>query len=270
MRLFRYLSHNTPSARQGSLASLANLSNDFQFVGKPRLKVFENVLEHRVGDGEGLHVVLVDLHFKVEASELAQVPPCVAIFCPENWANLKNSVEVGRDCHLLVELGRLGEASFLPKVICCKNARAALALARNEFGSVNFHEILRIERFAKQLADARLNLHYCVVGRHSEVDPAVVEAQFLAEPREGSVGGLRLFDFCVCVCVWVDVWMCGVGGEEGRGGQRRGKEGRERLSVNKEKWNGRKEKKTHLAHSYSLRQSQREELQEPCQLRELV
>jgi hypothetical protein len=61
---------------------------------------------------EYLVVVVAKAHLKIESHELSHVAMGVRVLRAEDGSDFEHSFEVGAHCHLLVELGGLGEESL--------------------------------------------------------------------------------------------------------------------------------------------------------------
>jgi hypothetical protein len=70
--------------------------------------------------------MLVESHFDIEARELTEMAICVRVFSAENWPNLKDSLHVSTQNHLLVKLRALSKASFLTEVVKSENVGSTL------------------------------------------------------------------------------------------------------------------------------------------------
>ena len=69
-------------------------------------------------------------------------------------SDLKHSVEVCRDGHLLVQLGALREAGGRAEVVCSEDSSTALRLAADELGRLDLHETVAQQRLAEIRGDA--------------------------------------------------------------------------------------------------------------------
>ena len=58
---------------------------------------------------EGFHVVIINGHFEIQTGEFTQVTTCMGLFGTKDGSHFKDAIRIGRNGHLLVELGRLGD-----------------------------------------------------------------------------------------------------------------------------------------------------------------
>ena len=98
----------------------------FQLVGVPHCQLFEEEGQKFTEVLKDLEVVLLDGHFKIETYEFTHVSMGEGILGPEDGTDLEYSLEVGHNAHLLVELGRLGKATFPAEVLEVEDIRASL------------------------------------------------------------------------------------------------------------------------------------------------
>mmetsp|Transcript_29025 Transcript_29025/g.62533 ORF Transcript_29025/g.62533 Transcript_29025/m.62533 type:complete len:365 (+) Transcript_29025:403-1497(+) len=166
--------------------------NRLELPRPSRLQIFENVLEHDVYHLQSLHVMLVDGHLQIQPRELAQVPTSLRVLRAKDGPDLEHAIDIGRNRHLLVQLGRLGEAGRRPEVVGGEHPGSALALPSDELGGVNLDEPLRVQGFSEELAHGGLDAHNSVVRGSTQIQPSVVEADLLSETGEWSVGVLAL------------------------------------------------------------------------------
>lgn len=169
--------------------------NHLQLPLIPRLQILENVLKHPMHHLQRLHVMLVNRHLQIQPGKLAQMPPRMRILRAEHRSYLEDPFQIGRNGHLLVQLRRLRQTRRRPEVIGGKHPRAAFALPGDEFGGVYLDKSLFVERLPKELTHRRLDSHDGVVGRGAQIEPPVIETEFLSQAGERPIGVLALFHF---------------------------------------------------------------------------
>lgn len=98
--------------------------------------------------------MLLDLHFQIEAGELAQMAMRKRVLSPENRTHFKNAPVIGADTHLLMQLRRLGQASRLPLVIQGENRRPPFAGPGQQLRRVDLNEVVRHQVLTKELSSA--------------------------------------------------------------------------------------------------------------------
>lgn len=108
--------------------------NDGKFLGMSLLEVLGQVNDHVADKVEHLKVMVLDLHFHIEASELAQMPVGVGVFSTENGADFKDALHIAAEGHLLVELGGLRETSILLEVLEAEHVCATFRGTSDELG----------------------------------------------------------------------------------------------------------------------------------------
>mmetsp|Transcript_4880 Transcript_4880/g.7168 ORF Transcript_4880/g.7168 Transcript_4880/m.7168 type:complete len:351 (-) Transcript_4880:751-1803(-) len=133
----------------------------------------------KVGHVERLGVGLLDLHFKIKPHELGQVAARVAVLSPEHWPDLKDTLHIAHNTHLLVELRRLCKACRLLvaralHILEFKHLCTALTRTRDNFGRVDLAEALLQERCTKIVTNGRADSENGVLRGNTHVDNAVV------------------------------------------------------------------------------------------------
>ena len=98
------------------------------------LNVLEKVNKHLANVVKHFEVVVFELHFHVEASELAQVAVSVRVFGAEDRANFEDAREATAKRHLLIELGRLGQTAVLVEILELENISTAFRATANKLG----------------------------------------------------------------------------------------------------------------------------------------
>lgn len=105
------------------------------------LQGLEDVQEHAIDDIHDFLVVRFEGHLEIEANELRQVTMCVRVFGTEDWAqdewgtrrwsrkiltraDLKNTLHVRSNAHLLGKLRALGEEDRLAEVVDFEDSSA--------------------------------------------------------------------------------------------------------------------------------------------------
>ena len=78
------------------------LINHTELLSMPCLDSFEHKDHKFTNQIQNFKVMILKLHFKIETCELAQMTVSVRILSTEDWTNLKNSLEVSAEGHLLV------------------------------------------------------------------------------------------------------------------------------------------------------------------------
>mmetsp|Transcript_8969 Transcript_8969/g.13165 ORF Transcript_8969/g.13165 Transcript_8969/m.13165 type:complete len:201 (-) Transcript_8969:805-1407(-) len=175
-------------------------SDNFKFFCPSCFQILKDVLEHVVNNFKRFHVMFINCHLKIQPSKLTQVPASVGILSTKYRANLKHTVEIRRNSHLLIELRRLSKARRCSKVISSKYTSSTFTFTSNQFGSVNLNKALRIQRFAEELADCRLYPHNCIIGRSTQIQPAMIQSKFLSKTREWTVCILTFLHFLLTSC----------------------------------------------------------------------
>lgn len=98
--------------------------------------------------------MLLDGHLQVQAYELAHMPMREGILSPEDRAHLEHPLEVSHHAHLLVQLRGLGEAGLSVEIAEVEHVGATLRRATDEFGGVDFDEVVVDAEFAEEVAHA--------------------------------------------------------------------------------------------------------------------
>lgn len=116
----------------------------FQFFGESGFQTAENVGKEFTDQVEDFVIVLLNGHFNIQTCEFTHVSVGKTVFGSENWTNFENSVEISHNAHLLVELGRLGEAGFSVEVLHLEDVGTTFGSTGNELGGVDFNESLSV------------------------------------------------------------------------------------------------------------------------------
>ena len=94
----------------------------------------------------------VDCHFQIQPGELGQVPVRIRVLRAEDGSDLKDTLHICRDAHLLRELRTLGEVRGAAEVVDLEDGRAGLGRRSLEFRRVDLDEPSLSEERAKELA----------------------------------------------------------------------------------------------------------------------
>mmetsp|Transcript_15256 Transcript_15256/g.23215 ORF Transcript_15256/g.23215 Transcript_15256/m.23215 type:complete len:216 (-) Transcript_15256:927-1574(-) len=173
-------------------------ANSFQFIFAPFADSIKNMNKQITKHIKHFVVVLVDHHFHIETGEFTQVTACVGIFCSEHRSGLEYTFE-SRTCsrHLLVQLGRHSQTGWLPKVIQFENFGTTLGSSSNQFRSMNFNKSFFDKAFTEKDTNHGLNAENCLIGGCSQIDPSVVETDFLPDANQTVGSCLLCFFFCI-------------------------------------------------------------------------
>lgn len=166
------------------------LTDGGELGGESGLESVEDEGEELSHEIEELEVVLVDGHFNIQSGELTHVSVSEGLLGSEDGADLEDSVEVGHDTHLLVELRRLGEASLLVEVLELEDVGSSLRSTSDELGGMDLDESVLEKELSEELADSRGDSEDGLVGGCSEIDDSVVESGL--ESNDGSLVTLLL------------------------------------------------------------------------------
>ena len=126
----------------------------FKFFGKTGFELFEHEGNELSVEFEHFKVVFLNRHFQVEADELAHVTMSERVFGSENGTDFEDTLEVRHDTHLLVELGRLGQACGLVEIFETENVRSSLRRSSQELRSVNFNKAVLEDELSENFADS--------------------------------------------------------------------------------------------------------------------
>jgi len=118
--------------------------NDLNLVLVVVVHVLEDCFERAVNRAEDLVIVLIDGHLEIQTRELGQVSVGVTVLRTEHRADLEHAAEVGRNGHLLAQLGRLREESGAAEVVDLEHARAGFRRHALQLGRVDLDEILAV------------------------------------------------------------------------------------------------------------------------------
>ena len=66
-------------------------------------------------------VVILEFHLHIETGKFAEMPVGVRVLSSKDRSNFEDTLEVGAQCHLLVELGTLGKAGILFEILELEN-----------------------------------------------------------------------------------------------------------------------------------------------------
>jgi hypothetical protein len=92
-------------------------------------------------------------HFHIESCKFTKMSIGVRIFSSENWSNLENTIKVTAKCHLLVELGALGEASFLTEVFEGENVGTTFGSSTDHLWGMDLDEVFLEHEISVESAD---------------------------------------------------------------------------------------------------------------------
>ena len=98
--------------------------------------------------------MLFDGHFNIETHELAHMSMSERIFSSEDRTNFEHSLEISHNTHLLIKLRWLSEASFTIEIVESKDICTSFWTASDEFGCVNFNEIIIDDKLSEKMADS--------------------------------------------------------------------------------------------------------------------
>jgi hypothetical protein len=93
---------------QFEFVDVVDAANQLSFLLVARIELAEDEEHEILQHAHDLVVVLLELHFEIQARELGQVARRVGVFGAEDGADFHDFLEARGDEHLLVELGRLG------------------------------------------------------------------------------------------------------------------------------------------------------------------
>lgn len=158
----------------------------------------EDSFKEVVDDGDDLVVVVLDGHFHVEARVFRQVAVRVGVLGAEDGADLEDAAKVGRDGHLLGQLGALGEKGVAAKVVDLEDGGAALGGGGLELGRVDLDEAA-VEDVAELARDEGADAEEGLVGGVAQVEDARRHAvphglRGLVVGKGGVVGGVDEVD----------------------------------------------------------------------------
>ena len=169
--------------------------DDLDLLAVLAVNALEDLLHQAVNDVHGLVIVLVDGHLQVHTGVLGQVTMGVAVLGTEDGADLKDTAEVGRDAHLLGQLGTLCEEGVSAKVVDLEDLSTRLGSSGLQLGSMDLDEALVFEVSAEDAADTGVDAEDGLSSGRAEVGNAVGDA----DSCRGQ--GLHL----VCLSVHLDV-----------------------------------------------------------------
>jgi hypothetical protein len=132
------------------------LLNNFKLLGISRFNSIENEYEKVSQHVEHFEIMFFNGHFHIESRELAKVTVGVGVLSSKDWSNLKNTIEIGTESHLLVKLGTLGKACLLTEVLHLEDIGTAFRGTGNHFRGMNLYEIVLHHEFSVEAADAGL------------------------------------------------------------------------------------------------------------------
>mmetsp|Transcript_11553 Transcript_11553/g.17071 ORF Transcript_11553/g.17071 Transcript_11553/m.17071 type:complete len:362 (-) Transcript_11553:180-1265(-) len=180
---------------EGDWLALVLAAHDGELLGKPGLKAVEDVAKGLVQHLQYLVVMLLDRHLHVQTREFTQVAPGVGVLRAEDGPHLHDALQVRGHPHLLVQLGGLRQAGGLAEVVGAEDAGTAFGLAANQLGGLYLEEPFFVQGLSVELADGRSDAQDGAVSRYSEVQPPVVQPDFLADSGKRAVCVLRSHNF---------------------------------------------------------------------------
>ncbi|TFA99250.1 hypothetical protein CCMA1212_008992 [Trichoderma ghanense] len=117
----------------------------------------EDVLEELVKELNDLVVVMLNGHFEIQARVL-------------------DATKVGRDGHLLGELGALGQEGLAAKVVDLEHGGTALGGGRLKLGGVDLYKAILLESVPELAGDHGSDAEQGLVGRVSQIEDARLHA----------------------------------------------------------------------------------------------
>ncbi len=87
-----------------------------EFSGITGFHVFEHKHHQLPNQIQDFKIMVFEFHFQIQTSEFAQVAISIGVLSAEHRTNLKHALKVAAECHLLVKLWGLSEASVLLEV----------------------------------------------------------------------------------------------------------------------------------------------------------
>jgi hypothetical protein len=158
--------------REYEVFGRVELADGFDLAAVLGLQAMKDGPERAVEHVDNLVVVVLDGHLQVEPGELGQMPVRVGVFGAEDGPDLVDALHVGRDGHLLAELGRLRQEDGPTKVVDLEDTGARFGSATLKLGgcvnfsfgqlrlterTVDLHESIIVQMPPEVLGDARLD-----------------------------------------------------------------------------------------------------------------
>jgi hypothetical protein len=128
-------------------------------------ETLEDGHEHVFNDVQYFVVVLLDLHLHIEACELSQVARSVGVLSAEDGTDFKHTFQISDNCHLLVQLRRLGEVGRAIEVRDGEHVGTTLTLGGDQLGSVDLNEAVLEQSLAEEETSGRLQPENGLIGR---------------------------------------------------------------------------------------------------------
>jgi len=119
---------------------------------------FEDVVESNVEHVQHFVVVVLEAHFHITSSELAQMTVCERLLRAKDGADLEYAVQISHKGHLLIKLRRLGEVGFVSEVIReLEHIGPTFRSSWDKLGRVDLGEAVLGENLTEEHTDAGLD-----------------------------------------------------------------------------------------------------------------